>query len=75
MPMPLMGAPAPASMISTIVQCAYEGAAMSLPTTLSWPDVIVGPGILDGSMVSSLEQLLIDIVYIDIINSRVIINV
>jgi trimethylamine--corrinoid protein Co-methyltransferase len=43
------------------VQCAYEGAAMALPTTLSWPDIIVGPGMLDGSMVSSLEQLLIDV--------------
>lgn len=43
------------------IQCAYEGAAMTLPTTLSWPDIIVGPGMLDGSMVSSLEQLLVDV--------------
>lgn len=42
-------------------QCAFEGAAMALPTTLSWPDIFVGPGMLDGSMVSSLEQLLIDV--------------
>jgi len=43
------------------IQCAYEGAAMALPTTLSWPDIIVGPGMLDGSMVSSLEQMLVDV--------------
>jgi trimethylamine---corrinoid protein Co-methyltransferase len=43
------------------IQCATEGAAMALPTALSWPDIIVGPGMLDGSMVSSLEQLLLDV--------------
>ena len=43
------------------IQCAYEGAAMTLPTALSWPDIVVGPGLLDGSMVSSLEELLIDV--------------
>lgn len=43
------------------IQCAYEGAAMTLPTVLSWPDIVVGPGLLDGSMVSSLDELLIDV--------------
>ncbi len=43
------------------IQFAYEGAAMGLPTILSRPDIIVGPGLLDGSMVSSLEQLLMDV--------------
>ena len=43
------------------IQCAYESAAMALPAALSWPDIFVGPGLLDGSMVSSLEQLLIDV--------------
>jgi trimethylamine--corrinoid protein Co-methyltransferase len=43
------------------IQCAYEGAAMTLPTALSWPDIVVGPGLLDGSMVSSLEELLINV--------------
>jgi trimethylamine--corrinoid protein Co-methyltransferase len=43
------------------IQCAYEGATMTLPTALSRPDIVVGPGLLDGSMVSSLEQLLIDV--------------
>jgi trimethylamine--corrinoid protein Co-methyltransferase len=43
------------------IQCGYEGAAMTIPTALSWPDICVGPGMLDGSMVSSLEELLIDV--------------
>jgi len=33
---------------------------MALPTALAWPDIVVGPGLLDGSMVSCLEKLLID---------------
>ena len=28
---------------------------------LSWPDIVVGPGMLDGSMVSSLEKIVIDV--------------
>ena len=43
------------------IQCAYEGSAMALPAALSWPDIVVGPGLLDGSMVSCLEELLIDV--------------
>jgi trimethylamine--corrinoid protein Co-methyltransferase len=43
------------------IQCAYEGSAMTLPTALAWPDIVVGPGLLDGSMVSCLEELLIDV--------------
>jgi trimethylamine--corrinoid protein Co-methyltransferase len=43
------------------VQCAYESSAMALPAALSWPDIVVGPGLLDGSMVSCLESLLIDV--------------
>jgi len=42
-------------------QVAYEGSAMVMPTLLSWPDIIYGTGMLDGSMVSSLEQTLIDV--------------
>jgi len=42
-------------------QNAYEDAIMEMPTVLSWPDIIVGPGMLDGSMVSSLEKILIDV--------------
>jgi trimethylamine--corrinoid protein Co-methyltransferase len=42
-------------------QNAHENAIMGMPTILSWPDIIVGPGMLDGSMVSSLEKILIDV--------------
>jgi len=42
------------------IQEAYENAAMNIPTILSCPDIVVGPGMLDGSMVSSLEKLVID---------------
>lgn len=42
-------------------QNAYENAIMAVPTILSWPDIVVGPGMLDGSMVSSLEKILIDV--------------
>jgi len=42
-------------------QNAHEGAALSMPTILSWPDIVVAPGMLDGSMVSSLEKMLIDV--------------
>ncbi len=42
-------------------QNAFESAALAIPTMLSWPDIVVGPGMLDGSMVSSLEKMLIDV--------------
>jgi len=43
------------------MQNTHENAALEMPTMLSWPDVIVGPGTLDGSMVSSLEKFVIDV--------------
>jgi trimethylamine--corrinoid protein Co-methyltransferase len=42
------------------IQAGYERALNGLLTTLSWPDILVGPGLLGGSMVLSLAQLLID---------------
>ncbi|GAJ06218.1 unnamed protein product, partial [marine sediment metagenome] len=42
-------------------QNAHENAILEMPTILSWPDIIVGPGMLDGSMVSSLEKIVIDV--------------
>jgi trimethylamine--corrinoid protein Co-methyltransferase len=42
------------------IQASYERAMNSLIPTLSWPDLIVGSGLLGGSMVLSLEQLVID---------------
>jgi len=42
-------------------QNGYENAAMKIASHLAWPDIICGPGMLDGSTVSSLEQLYIDV--------------
>ena len=43
------------------IQCAYERAMNGLLTILSWPDILVGAGLLGSSMILSLEQLLIDV--------------
>lgn len=43
------------------VQAGYERALTAMMPVLSWPDLMVGPGLLGGSMILSLEQLLIDI--------------
>ena len=43
------------------IQAGYERALnWSLPV-LSWPDILVGPGLLSGSTILSFEQLIIDI--------------
>ena len=42
-------------------QSAYEKAAMGLMVTLGWPDILVGPGLLGGAIMLSLEQLVIDV--------------
>jgi trimethylamine--corrinoid protein Co-methyltransferase len=42
------------------IQAGYERAMGGMLPTLSWPDLLVGPGLLGGSMILSLEQLLID---------------
>jgi trimethylamine--corrinoid protein Co-methyltransferase len=42
------------------IQPAYERAVGGMLPALSWPDILVGPGLLSGSMILSLEQLLID---------------
>lgn len=42
------------------IQASYERAMNSLIPMLSWPDLIVGSGLLGGSMILSLEQQLID---------------
>lgn len=43
------------------IQAGYERALnWSLPV-LSWPDILVGPGLLGGSTILSFEQLIIDI--------------
>jgi trimethylamine---corrinoid protein Co-methyltransferase len=43
------------------IQSAYERAMNGLLPVLAWPDIVVGPGLLGGSMVLSLEQLLLDV--------------
>jgi len=43
------------------IQSAYESSLIGLLATLAWPDILVGCGLMDGSMVLSLEQLLIDV--------------
>ena len=43
------------------IQSAYERAMISLMVSLSWPDILVGPGLLGSSMNLCLEQLVIDV--------------
>jgi trimethylamine--corrinoid protein Co-methyltransferase len=42
------------------IQASYERAMTSMIAMLSWPDLIVGSGLLGGSMILSLEQQVID---------------
>lgn len=43
------------------LQSAYERASVWALPTLSWPDLLVGPGQLSGATTLSLEQLVIDL--------------
>ena len=43
------------------IQAGYERAMSSVIGTMSWPDLLLGPGLLGGSMILSLEQLVIDV--------------
>jgi trimethylamine--corrinoid protein Co-methyltransferase len=42
------------------IQAGYERGMGGFLPTLSWPDILVGPGLLGGSMILSQQQLLID---------------
>jgi trimethylamine--corrinoid protein Co-methyltransferase len=42
------------------VQSTLERAMNAMIPTLSWPDLMIGAGLLGGSMIASLEQLVID---------------
>ncbi len=42
------------------MQAGYERALNVLPAMLSWPDILVGAGLLGSSIILSLEQMLID---------------
>jgi len=43
------------------IQASYERALNFLIPMLSWPDLMIGCGLLGGSMILSLEQLVIDV--------------
>ncbi len=43
------------------IQAGYERAMTAMLPVMAQPDLLVGPGLLGGSMVLSLEQLLIDV--------------
>ena len=43
------------------IQTAYERALNAMLPVLSWPDILVGPGLMGGSMILSFEQLIIDV--------------
>lgn len=43
------------------IQAGYERALNVMLPVLSWPDILVGPGLLGGAMILSLEQVLIDV--------------
>ena len=43
------------------IQASYERALNSILPVLSWPDILVGPGLMGGSTHLSLEQLLLDV--------------
>ena len=49
------------SQFSPNIQASYERALNSILPVLSWPDILVGPGLMGGSTHFSPEQLLIDI--------------
>ncbi|MBL7161792.1 MAG: trimethylamine methyltransferase family protein [Anaerolineales bacterium] len=43
------------------IQAGYERGISAVLPILSWPDLMIGAGLLGGSMVLSLEQLIIDV--------------
>ncbi len=43
------------------IQAGYERGLGGFLPALAWPDILVGPGLLGGSMILSQEQLLIDV--------------
>lgn len=59
--LPVQGSGGGTDQFTPGIQAGYERALTSIMPVLSWPDLMVGPGMLGGSMIISLEQLLIDI--------------
>jgi trimethylamine--corrinoid protein Co-methyltransferase len=59
--LPAMGSGCGSDQFFADVQAGYEKALDALVGDLAWPDLMVGPGGLGGSMIISLEQTLIDV--------------
>jgi trimethylamine--corrinoid protein Co-methyltransferase len=58
--LPVEGSGGGTSTFAPGIQASYERAMNLLIPMLSWPDLMVGCGLLGGSMILSLEQLVID---------------
>ena len=58
--LPVEGSGGGADTFNPGIQASYERAMSLLLGMLSWPDLMIGCGLLGGSMVMSLEQLVID---------------
>jgi len=59
--LPAMGSGCGSDQFFPDVQAGYEKALDALVGDLAWPDLMVGPGGLGGSMIISLEQTVIDV--------------
>ena len=59
--LPVMASGGSSSHVMPSIQSAVERGMNGLFTALSWPDLMVGPGLLGGSMVLSLEQFYMDV--------------
>ncbi len=57
---PVEGTGGGTNMFAPGIQASYERAMNSQIPMLSWPDLMIGAGLLGGSMILSLEQLVID---------------
>jgi trimethylamine--corrinoid protein Co-methyltransferase len=58
---PVEGTGGSTDMFSPGIQSTYERTMNMMIPMMSWPDLMVGAGLLGGSMIVSLEQLLIDV--------------
>lgn len=58
--LPVEGSGGGTDMFAPGIQASYERAMNAMLPILSWPDLMVGAGLLGGSMILSLEQLIID---------------
>ncbi len=59
--LPVLGSGGGTDTFTPGIQASYERAMNAMLPMLSWPDLLVGVGLLGGSMILSLEQLVIDV--------------